>query len=170
MSILVWAWERHREKVKSYLVSEAIFRHNVHQEDVLCIGHKSRNIYLTMREHSPATHKAYNLVSIYTSFFIGCIHNLKRVYPLRWVFYLPGLVMIISVPISWKDFQSSGSSRVILMFPWWKESVAPAIADGGGILKLCLRSEWKGTRKETAWDWALIAFNEGWYCVFLKLL
>lgn len=32
--------------------------------------------------------------------------------------YLPGLVIIISVPISQKVFQSSGSSRVSLMLPW----------------------------------------------------
>lgn len=50
--------------------------------------------------------------------------------------HLPGLVMIISVPMPWKDFQRSESSRVILMLlPWWKCSGPPAMEDGG-MLKL----------------------------------
>lgn len=50
--------------------------------------------------------------------------------------YLPGLVMIISVPISWKVFQSSRSSRVILMLPCRYASGPAAMEAGGAPLKL----------------------------------
>lgn len=47
--------------------------------------------------------------------------------------YLPGLVMIISVPMSWKVFQSSGSSRVSLMLPC--RYASGAIEGGAAPLK-----------------------------------
>lgn len=59
--------------------------------------------------------------------------------------HLPGLVMIISVPIPWKVFHRSGSSRVILMLPWRYAGSGPAaMEDGGGPLKFGFKS---GRRK-----------------------
>lgn len=62
--------------------------------------------------------------------------------------YLPGLVMIISVPISWKDFQRSESSRVILTLLWRNESEPEAAVEGGGMPKFVFISGVAGRGEE----------------------
>lgn len=64
--------------------------------------------------------------------------------------YLPGLVMIISVPMSWKVFQSSGSSRVSLMLPC---RYASGAMEGGAAP---LKPGFKSAEEEKLWKSCLL--------------